>query len=123
MLGGAIAEELQRNEPMKSHLSVILWSKRRTTKCSFAVLASGAVKFALRKPSPPEKSLGSGILAHSAAMAGLTPIPRGSRGVQPADPTEQRFPLLSKPLGWITFPAKGSCRHAPGSVTAVGFRL
>src|SRR5437588_10017129 len=115
-----MAEVLYRYEAMKSHLSLILWSRRSTAKCSFEILASGPVKVAVRNPSPPERSLGSGMAFHVAAIAGLTPICRGSSGLHPSDPTVHRFPPPSSPLGCTVCPASGS----PGpNVTALGFRL
>src|SRR5256885_1901075 len=65
---------------MKSHLSLILWSRRSTAKCSLLMFGTVLVKNgALRAASPAEKSFGGGILAHSAAMAGLRPS-RADRG-------------------------------------------
>ena len=70
---------------MKSNLSLILWSILATAKCSLVVLDELEVKKADLRPSPPEKSLGKGSRAQVAAIAGLTPSPRGSR---PLDGTE-----------------------------------
>src|SRR5437016_7166998 len=102
---------------MKSHLSAILWSRRSTAKCSLDVLASGAVKFAVRKPSPPEKSLGSGIVAQVAAIAGLTLTP------SPAAPEEPQGKRGSSPLQGIVWPVFGSPANAPGSTVGTAFKL
>src|SRR6266849_2165853 len=99
---------------MKSHLSLILWSNRTTAKCSLLMFPTALVKNgALKAASPAEKSLGGGRVAHSAAIAGLTPFMRGS----------------SVPLspGSIV-PIKGSLstqglEHAATSSVGVGFRL
>src|SRR2546430_3244115 len=99
---------------MKSHLSLILWSRRSTAKCSLLMFGTVLVKDgALRAASPAEKSFGGGILAHSAAMAGLRPFTRGSR-----------VPLSAGSI----VPIRGSlslqgAEHAAGSSVAVGFRL
>src|SRR6266849_5053656 len=99
---------------MKSHVSLILWSSRTTAKCSLLMFGTVLVKNgALKAASPAEKSLGEGRVAHSAAIAGLTPIFRGSRA--PLSP------------GSIV-PIKGSLsaqglEHAATSRVGVGFRL
>src|SRR5712692_2922238 len=99
---------------MKSHVSLILWSSRTTAKCSLLMFGTALVKSgALKAASPAEKSLGAGRVAHSAAIAGLTPFMRGSS-----------VPLSAGSV----VPIKGSLstqglEHAAGSSVGVGFRL
>src|SRR5713226_5294274 len=99
---------------MKSHVSLILWSSRTTAKCSLLMFGTALVKSgALKAASPAEKSLGGGRLAHSAAMAGFSPIFRGSR-----------VPLSPGSI----VPIKGSLstqglEQAATSSVGVGFRL
>src|SRR5689334_6757529 len=99
MFAGITSDLPNRYETRKSSLSLILWSILATAKCSLVVFCEVEVKKADRRPSPPEKSLGIGSNAHVAAIAGLTPIPRGSR------------------------PLDGTVAPVSGSVTALPFRL
>ena len=81
------------------------------------VFASGAVKLAVRRPSPPEKSLGRGMMFHVAAIAGLTLMP------VPVAPAEPQANLGSSPLHGIVWPVLGSPAKAPGSTVGTAFRL
>src|SRR5205823_5055321 len=89
---------------------------------SLEVFASGAVKFAVLRPSPAEKSLGSGSKSQVALMAGLIPMPRGSR---PLGATIK--PVLGSSVGMgfklygTTLPVEGSVNsRMPALMAAVG---
>src|SRR5258708_9575179 len=91
MLGGETEEVLYGYLPIKSHLSLILWSSRKMALCSFTIFGTVPVKNGdLRAASPAVKSLAGGRRFQVANMAGLSPRLRGSRGLQVGvEPTSQ----------------------------------
>src|SRR6266566_540146 len=116
---------------MKSHLSLILWSKRSTALCSLLRFGTVVVKLGARRAtSPAVKSLAPGMMLHVAFIAGLRPRLRGSRGLHVgAEPTSHaKRVTLSLPVVGIIWPMRGSSslqglEQAATSSVGVGLRL